>query len=160
VLQWRDVSSNMTRDGIVVLVLVPELQRFYRGYYYDPKDPEGRAGPKTQIRCPDWGAERREIQVLKRQHNIYFRPMMYRGSLPGSCTSQGAMSRRTPRFRFLRSSRGSVGPRVWLEEDRSGFREIRCRRRSSSGVGARFLPGRASPGGASTRWYGWVNDDE
>ncbi|KAJ3616030.1 hypothetical protein MTP99_005553 [Tenebrio molitor] len=84
------------------------------GYYYDPKDPEGRAGHKTQIRCPDWGAEGREIQVLKRQHNIYFRPMMYRGGLPGSCTSQGAMSRRTGHSSFpvLRSSRGSVGPRL------------------------------------------------
>jgi hypothetical protein len=43
--------------------------------YYDPKDPEGRAGHKTQIRCPDWGAEGREIQNLKGQHNIYFRPV-------------------------------------------------------------------------------------
>ncbi|KAH0812253.1 hypothetical protein GEV33_010538 [Tenebrio molitor] len=113
-------GSNARRTAILLLI------KYLPRYYYDPKDPEGRAGHKTQIRCPDWGAKGREIQVLKRQHNIYFRPMMYRGGLPGSCTSQ-------------------VEPRVWLEEDRPGFREIRCRRRRSSGVGARFLPGRVVP---------------
>jgi hypothetical protein len=43
-------------------------------YYYDPNDQEGRAGHKTQIRCPDWGAEGREIQIFEGQHNFYFLP--------------------------------------------------------------------------------------
>jgi hypothetical protein len=89
--QMQDAPNGSNARRTAILLLIKYLPR----YYYDPKDPEGRAGHKTQIRCPDWGAKGREIQVLKRQHNIYFRPMMYRGGLPGSCTSQGAMSRRT-----------------------------------------------------------------
>jgi hypothetical protein len=77
--------------------------------------------------------------------------LVYRGGLPGSCISQGAISSAlvTPRLGLGWSSRGSVGPKVargWTIL----FPGISCsRRRSSSGVGARFLPGRASPGGVA-----------
>jgi hypothetical protein len=88
------------------------LRIFYR-YYYDPNDQEGRAGHKTQIRCPDWGAEGREIQTLRDNTTFIFCPVIYRGDFPGSCTSQGAMSRRTGHSSFPVLDdrfRGSVGP--------------------------------------------------
>ncbi|KAJ3634640.1 hypothetical protein MTP99_007586 [Tenebrio molitor] len=107
-----------------------------REYYYDPKDPEGRAGHKTQIRCPDWGAEGREIQTFEGQHNIYFCPV-YTGAVcpvPAPRRVRCRAGLVTPRFRYL-----------MIESWFSGTLKM-CRRRSSSGVGARFLPGRALPG--------------
>jgi hypothetical protein len=54
------------------------------------------------------------------------------------------------------TSRGSVGPKVtrgWTVIIRRNV--CGSRRRSSSGVGARFLPGWASLRGVSTRWCDW-----
>jgi hypothetical protein len=96
---------------------------------------------------------------FKRQHNIYW-VLKLQGRLARSLHRAGCDIASCEHWSLLvrawMTSRGSVGPKVtrgWTVIIRRNV--CGSRRRSSSGVGACFLPGWASLGGVSTRWCDW-----
>jgi hypothetical protein len=100
-------------------------------YYYNPK-----GGPATkQTSGVQTGVRKGETRESKNSTTFIF-VLVYRGGLPGSCTTQGMISLAlvSPCLGLGWSSRGSVAPKVargWTVL----FPGISCsRRRSSSGL--------------------------
>jgi hypothetical protein len=123
------------------------------------KDPEGRAGHKTQIRCPDWGAEGREIQTFEGQHNIYFCPV-YTGAVcpvPAPRRVRCRAGLVTPRFRYLMIESWFSGTLSVARGRPSWFpREICVAGGAPPESGLASSLAGLYRVGASTRWCGWV----
>jgi hypothetical protein len=118
--------------------------------------PKRRAGHK-QISGPDWSTEGRKRCQSSKDSTTFIGPEITGAACPVSAPRRVRYCEYWSLLvRAWMTSRGSVGPKVargWTVIIRRNV--CGSRRRSSSGVGARFLPRWASLRGVSTRWCDW-----